>query len=279
MSEFKFTKKVRPSTDFESFYGRPKDKMSELIAAGFGFGNYRDLAKARNPKYNADENDRSILHDNYFTLPGNPVLSNPNGNGEQIIIVNLEHKDLAEVKALVAGLNKNTILNNNNALDMSQEMYDAIGNIPGATHRLKPSLVNDLKNNGYNNKKARQALIEAFFQGNTEEAKEYIALVQDYHKVKNIDTKMGYFPGNFTGMRLVWAGSVGDFADAYCYYSLYINGGRLFGVGAGGATAPTTQVKIVAPSLQEILAIEKNNDISSNQKIKEIETLYSRYQR
>ena len=257
MSDLKFTEKTKPNTDFVSFYGRPKDMMPELVASGFKFGNYRDLGRARNQKYNSDEQDRLLIFNNYFTLAGNPILGNPKGNDEITIVVDLEHKDLAEMKSLVASLNKSTNLNSTYALDLPQEMYDAIRNISGATHTLKPSLVKQLRENAYSNKKAREALVEAFFQGNQAEAKEYTELVKEHHKTKNIDGVLGFYPGNFTGMRLVWAGSVGDYyANAYSNDLLNSHYGRLFGVGAGGAGAPTTQDNRQILTLDELAVLK-----------------------
>jgi len=257
MSDLKFTQKIRPSTDFGSFDGSPKNKMPELINSGFEFGNYRDLGIARNPKHNPDENDRSLLFNNYFTLPGNPVLGNPRGNDEQTIIVDLDHKSVAEIKALVASLNKDTKLNDTYALEVPQEMYDAIRSIPGATHTLKPSLVKALREDAYSNRSARQAIVEAFFKGNLTEAKEYTNLVKENHKTKNINGVLGFYPGNFTGMRLVWAGSVGNSnAIANCSHALHNNYGRLFGVGARGAGAPTNKGNGQILSLEELAVLK-----------------------
>lgn len=255
MLDLKFTKKTRPKTDFISFYGCPKYMMPKFVASGFNFGNYRDLGIARNEKYDSDERDRWLLFNNYFTLPGNPIIGNPKGNDEQTIVVNLEHKDLAEMKALVASLNKDTVLNDTHALDVPQEMYDAIRNIPGMTHTLKPSLVKQLRVNVYSNRKAREALVESFFQGNKTEAKEYIELIKDHHKTKDVNGVLGFYPGDFTGMRFVCVGSVGYIALAGSYYGLDSITSRLFGVGARGATAPTTQDNRQILSLDELIVL------------------------
>jgi hypothetical protein len=39
MSDLNFTEKTIPNTDFVSFDGSPKNRMPELVASGFKFGN------------------------------------------------------------------------------------------------------------------------------------------------------------------------------------------------------------------------------------------------
>ncbi|MFA6072502.1 MAG: hypothetical protein WC758_00115 [Candidatus Woesearchaeota archaeon] len=135
-------------------------------------------------------------------------------------------------------------------------MYDSIRNIPGASHTLKPSLVQSLRANAYNNPRARQGIIEAFFQGNLTETKEYITLVQDAHPIKDkkdIKYLLGFYPGNFTGMQFVWVGSVGVNSRADSNHHLIYDNGRLFGVGAG---APTVQDNKQILSLDELAVLK-----------------------
>ena len=282
MSKFNFSKPSVPVQKFDAFdKGRVIDAMPSLVASNMRFGNYRDLGKGRMPEYNSDENDRTLLYDNWFDLAGNPVFSDPLGSGEQVVVFDLEQSDLKEAKALVAGLNSKTNLNSSYSLDVSPDVYQLVKGSDGS-FVIKPSLANDLRNNAYSHNTARSGFVRKLFQENNEEAKQYIDLVKDHHGVSNLNGIIGFFPGNFKGMRLLWGGSVGDeYSFIFTDYSLYYSS-CLLGVGdgvasVGDATAQKTDYStIVKPTLEQTIDVLNNPDLNREGMIRKVTELYNK---
>jgi hypothetical protein len=145
-----------------------------------------------------------LLVDNWFDLPGNPIFR---FNGEQTLVYDLENPDLAFVKELVSGLNPKTNLNGSWSLPVDKDVFNRIKESKG-THTLSKKLVEELKNEPHSNVAKREELIEKFCQDDSKLAKEYMDFVKDY-KNTNMKEVLGFFPGNFKGMRLVYGDSVG----------------------------------------------------------------------
>ncbi len=234
MSKLNFSKPTVPVQKYEAFPGRIINGMPDLVASNMKFGNLLDLDLGRMPKHNSDENDREILYNNWFDLAGNPVFSLEK-DGEQVIVYDLENKDLKFVKEMVASLNPKTKLNDTYSLDVSRDLYDAIKKADGS-FTIKKSLANELRNDAYSNNKARIGILKNIFQGKDSEAKEYIDLVKEHHGVKNINTILGFYPGRFTGMRLLVGGSVGYSSRVGGDDYLSDDGCHLLGVGNGVAS-------------------------------------------
>ncbi|MFA6072501.1 MAG: hypothetical protein WC758_00110 [Candidatus Woesearchaeota archaeon] len=245
-NDMDFTPITVPTYNFIAIYGSIRGRMPDFkkaIEQGYRIGNYRDLALNRMEKHNPDENDRKNLNDNYFTLVGNPTLGDPMESGEQFIINDLEQKVFEPIKLQLLNMNSSTKLNGSWALplapskEQAKDIYEQIktNGMPYITI-LSPQQVSELRNDAYSIPGVRENMLEGFFQGNISEMREYIHHVQTLKEI-GFEKILGYYPGKFTDTRLVWAGSVGDSADAYCGGSLN-SIGRLFGVGAG---APTTK--------------------------------------
>ena len=251
-NDMDFTPITVPTYNFIAIYGSIRGRMPDFkkaIEQGYRIGNYRDLALARMEKHNPDENDRKNLNNNYFTLVGNPTLGDPNESGEQFIINDLEQKVFEPLKIQLLNMDSSTTLNSTWALPLglykkeSKEIYEQIkkDGMPHITI-LSPEQVTALRNDAYCMYGVRENILEGFFQGNRDEMNEYMQHVKKVKGVSNIEKIFGYYPGKFTDTRLVWAGSVGDYyANAGSYGNLNNDNGRLFGVGAGGASAPTTK--------------------------------------
>ena len=148
-------------------------------------------------------------------------------------------------------MNPKTELNGSWSLPLAESkeeakaIYDKI-KINGAPYIvvLSPKQVKELRNNLYGLPNVRERILEGFLQGNLTEKKDYVKHVKDIKKVDDISRIFGYAPGNFTDTRLVWAGSGGNSnATAHSNHDLNSNLGRLFGVGARSAGAPTKKSK------------------------------------
>ncbi|MDD3175281.1 MAG: hypothetical protein PHU51_02285 [Candidatus Nanoarchaeia archaeon] len=225
-SDLNFTKDANGNSKYASFRDGSNiiALIPELVESDMKFGNYKDLIQGRLKQYNSDANDRNLLVGNGFGLPGNPIFS---FNGEQTLIYDLENPDLAFVKELVSGLNPNTNLNGSWSLPVDEEIYNRIKESKG-THTLSKKLVEELKNNAHSNVAKREELIEKFCQDDSKLAKEYMDFVKDY-KNTNMEEVLGFFPGNFEGMRLVCLGSVGYDCAAGSDYGLKSSYNSLFG--------------------------------------------------
>ena len=258
-SDLNFTKDANGNSKYASFRNGSNiiNLMPELVKSKRKFGNYKDLIQGRLKQYNSDANDRNLLVGNGFGLPGNPIFS---FNGEQTLIYDLELPELSFVKELVSGLNSKTNLNNSWSLPVDEEIYNRIKESKG-THTLSKKLVEELKNNAHSNVAKREELIEKFCQDDSKLAKEYMDFVKDNNKT-NMKEVLGFFPGNFEGMRLVYVGSVGiNDSDALSYYGLISGLDRLFGVGVGDA-----KIKISEEYFKKYLIKELNfNEQQANE--------------
>jgi len=253
-NDLNFTPITVPVYKIIAIYGNIRSRMPDFkkaIEQGYNVGNYRDLATKRMEQHNPDANDRALLNDNYFTLVGNPTLGDPANSGEQIIINDLEQKVFQPLKLQLLNMNSSTKLNSSWALPLAESkeeakaIYDKI-KTNGAPYItvLSPKQVKELRNNLYALPNVRERILEGFLQGNLTEKKDYVKHVKAIKQVDDMSRILGYAPGGFTDMRLVWAGSVGNYyANAYSSNSLNYYYGRLFGVGARGAGAPTEKSK------------------------------------
>ncbi len=257
-NDMNFTPITVPVYNSIALYGIIRGRMPDFkkaIEQGYNIGNYRDLATRRMEKHNPDANDRALLNDNYFTLVGNPSLGDPAGSGEQIIINDLDQRVFDQLKLQLLKMDSSTELNSSWSLPLAESreeakaIYDQI-KTNGALYItvLSPEQVKELRNKSYALPNVREKIIEGFLQGDLTEKKDYLTHVKAIRGVDDIsrifDRAFGYWPGNFTDTRLVWAGSVGtNLANAYRGNLLHGSDGRLFGVGARGAGAPTEKSK------------------------------------
>jgi hypothetical protein len=196
----KSTRRENKNNYLVSFDGRPLEAIQYMLANGYKLANFRDLANARTRSFNCEESDLLKFNGN-FTLPGNPIISTKKNMEEQILVVDLEHKDLVEIKNIVSKVNKHTeIISNYTTIDevsgdeygstrlipmlpifvsgghmmeqktitkyihIPEHLYNKIRKIPEATVTL----------NKYSKSfKRSQQLLEALFQGNLEDLTEY----------------------------------------------------------------------------------------------------------
>jgi len=155
----------------------PKIQQSNLQ-----FANFLDIIKGRNPKYNKNKQDRKILSNNRFILPGNPIIGNYDGS-EQLIITNLEHEKLARLKQSIYSIRPESRLISNSYLSIYQEYFDSIKNIPGATYLIPNKMLKSGRSkrigSSLENMSERQEFYEALAQGDIQALKEYIYLVNN----------------------------------------------------------------------------------------------------
>lgn len=263
LEKHNFTKSSKPTRKFDNFTGDTiKEAIPQLVTSGMKFGNFYDLATGRMTQYNPDENDRNILYNNMFDLPGNPIFSLET-NGELVVVHDLEQTDLQFVKEIISGINKNTNLNNSYSHDFgNRDIYEAIKKSDGS-FTIDKYVANELRNNAYNNNIARSRIVNHLFQGDKEKAKEYISLVKEQHKANSIDSILGFYPGQFTGMRLLVGGPVSSSGSCILGGLNLGYSASLLGVGDGvdsirGATAQknySTKSQII--SLDKILQHNK----------------------
>ncbi|MCF7872385.1 hypothetical protein K9L97_05110 [Candidatus Woesearchaeota archaeon] len=262
-----FTKPSKPTQKFDNFTGDTvRGAIPQLVASNMKFGNFYDLATGRMEKYNSDENDRNLLYNNWFDLAGNPMLSLEK-NDEIVIVHDLEQSDLQFVKEMISGINSNTELNNSYSFDFGgRDVYEAVKKSDGS-FTVNKNIANELRNNAYSNNKARSRIMSHLFQGQKQKKNEYITVVKKHHSVSNINDILGFYPGSFTGLRLLVGGSVGGYSRVYGYDSLS-SLASLLGVGDGvannGAAGAIAQknysTKLQIASLDEVLQYGKLED-------------------
>jgi len=188
--EHNFNNQLRLTGQYVSINDHFTDALPRIKRAGLKLGNFLDIIKGRNPKYNKNEQDLETLSENKFTLAGNPVIANYDGS-EQIIITNLEHEKVSSIKELVYSLSNKSRLNryDSNML-IGRELFESLKNIPGATYLIPKQMIESGKEwdsyerrYAFLNTSQRQEFYEALAQGETQALKEYIYLIN------NLETK------------------------------------------------------------------------------------------
>jgi len=109
-------------------FGKLQRVAKEIIEEGKAFGNLADLIEARryNYKESDDYNDnRKFIKEGHPLLIGNPILFDPEGTGDQLIINDIYHEDLTEFrKNLFEQLTSDS--KEKTTLNISSEMYNQI---------------------------------------------------------------------------------------------------------------------------------------------------------
>jgi hypothetical protein len=165
-----------------------RECMSELVETDV-LGNYKDLIQGKL------DGCVALIYNNSFDLPGNPVFC-PKKGGEQTIVYDLDHPDLAFVKEIVCGLNPRTTLNNYFSFPIDDALYEKVKKAEG-TFTLSARSIKELGNWIYSKYDQRMNLVRKLCK---DDSKLFTYATYDsiYNQFIN-----GFFPGYFEGMRFL----------------------------------------------------------------------------
>lgn len=258
----------------QTFEGQPYKQMPKLIQSGRKPLHMKGGMERRLGNIGTSE-DAKTLQDNYFTS-SNLMVRNTNGD---VVVATYENNEFARQVAL--SLNENSTINDRGSLVEyngmnSDNLYDAVKE-GGAHVVISASKVKNLQNDGYAEPRVRAHVWRnAFAEGDKDLDKEYGKLVNTITK-RGFEKNRGLWMPGYEGGRLVSFGSVGfNRSDAYCDL-LPNSSGVLVGVGDGVASAGGADARdkvIVAPTLEQIMAITHDRSLSGEEQDLRIANLY-----
>ena len=258
----------------QTFEGQPYNQMQKLLASGRTPLHMKGGMERRVGRIGTSE-DSKTLQDNYFTSAS---LMVKNSKGDVVVAT---YENNAFARQVAHSLNENSTLQNGSLVEYngmnSDDLYDAV-KTGGAHIIISAAKAKNLNNDAYSEPTLRAKIWrEAFAEGDKNLDKEYGALVD---KITGRDFKKnrGVWVPSYEGGCLVWFGSVGNGdSDANGYIHLNYASGVLVGVGDGVASAGGADARgnvIVAPTLEQVLSVWQNKDLSENEKVRQTNTFY-----
>jgi hypothetical protein len=252
---------------YKPFEGRIIDNMPKLVAEGRKVISPKNLMVQR---LSGLEGDKDFLTRNYVHT-SLAVIPNPEG----------DEVKLCHNVPSIYGINAESKLKDG-ALKINQEFYD---NAEGLT--LTGSEVKKFSEKNYSQPKTREKVWEHFAEGDTKLSKEYKDFVCKKLNL-SFDEVMGLWMPQTKGLRLLCVGSVDDDNRSYadCDYILGNYDSRLVGVrapeaqvvarenlGAKVQAEPENKL-IVAPTLDQMLAIVNSPDLNRQGMVEAITAKY-----
>ncbi len=198
------------------YRGQVKKSIPKILRADLQLADYKHIAHARMKENPEDTNYETSFWNNQFTLLGNPVLNDPAGTKEMVVVTDLSGLKMTNIRNLILDINEETQYNNKDTLDIAKELYE-LAKASDNAHIIKPVHAKDLIMNPKAHPKVREEMIYALFQGQEDDAKKYIEKVKQIWKQKTLNHIMAFYPENTKGMSFLQLNRIKQGSSCYIF--------------------------------------------------------------
>jgi hypothetical protein len=217
--------KISDDGQFVSIYGFPARNMYDLqrffLENTHDFCSAYELLKGRMKKYNSCESVVRQLNAYRFMVPKNPIVSDPEGTGEQIIINDLNKECFDDLKKRVLCLsahksNSGTISLSENT-GLAKKIYERWKSEGEKYSTLVlPEEVYELSENPFALPETRERIVTGLFLNNLDVAKEYVDSRCEMYGLTDKTLLFPYITEIFSGIKLMEVESTRAFSSIVC---------------------------------------------------------------